>query len=425
LSLPSELSQDKTDRLLPQRQAALEGIQPQAVPPERKLQPALLRAARRAARVLLGRRLSARVRRHLLEPARFVDEARQRMDVFADELHGVHLRLHERGQQIEAITPELHGATVNLELLKGEIRSVVQALDDLGMAIAPAAGLAGARVRLSELRERVNGLDRRLRSLMSTAPQSGRVADGNAGDGRGTAAESAVFDYVGFEQRFRGDPALIADRLADRYLNRLVDHPPVVDIGCGNAGLVAMLKARGVEAIGIDTDPSMVAEARAQGLDVRLVEGAAFLRSQPSASLGAIITTHVVEHLELAQLVELLELAASRLKPGGLFIAETPNPETLIVLGNSYILDPTHVRPLHPSLLTFLCEGAGFRDVRLQFYEPARDYLLPMIDDPDAPRWTEQVNKAFMTLNRVLFGPQEYALIATAAPPSNDQPLRE
>jgi SAM-dependent methyltransferase len=203
---------------------------------------------------------------------------------------------------------------------------------------------------------------------------------------------------------------------ANSYLGGLAANPPVLDIGCGNAGLVEQLSARGVEAIGIDTDPSMVAEATARGLDVRLVDAASFLRSLQPGSLGAIIATHLVEHLELAELVDLLDLASSRLKPGGLFITETPNPASLIVLGNSYILDPTHVRPLHPSFLTFLVEGAGFRDVRLDFYSPARDYHLPLIDDPAAPPWTRQVNEAFSKLNHVLFGPQDYALIATAAP---------
>jgi SAM-dependent methyltransferase len=177
-----------------------------------------------------------------------------------------------------------------------------------------------------------------------------------------------------------------------------------------------MLTRRGVEAIGVDTDPSMVAEARDRGLDVRQVDGSSFLRGREPGSLGAIIATHLVEHLEFADLVELLELAATRLRPGGLFIAETPNPTSLVVLGNSFILDPTHLRPLHPSLLTFLCEGAGFRDVRLRFHAPATDYQLPMIDDPDAPPWAKRVNDAFAKLNAVLFGPQEYALIATAAP---------
>ena len=129
----------------------------------------------------------------------------------------------------------------------------------------------------------------------------------------------------------------------------------------------------------------MVAEARDQGLDVRLQDGLEFLAEPAAGSLGAIIATHLVEHLELDPLIKLLELSVSRLKPGGIFIAETPNPASLIVLGNSYILDPTHVRPLHPSLLSFLCEGAGFRDVRLAFYEPARDYHLPLVTDPEAP----------------------------------------
>jgi SAM-dependent methyltransferase len=251
-----------------------------------------------------------------------------------------------------------------------------------------------------------------------------QAAPGQAGPGQ-AAPSSALFDYVGFERRFRGDPEAIAAALAERYLDLLVANPPVVDIGCGRAELVELLARRGVEAIGVDTDPSMVAEARDRGLDVRQVDGSSFLRDREPGSLGAIIATHLVEHLEFPDLVELLELAASRLRPGGVFIAETPNPTSLVVLGNSYILDPTHLRPLHPSLLTFLCEGAGFRDIRLRFHAPATDYHLPMIDDPDAPPWTKRVNDAFTKLNSVLFGPQEYALIATAAPDSDGAPGEE
>ena len=271
---------------------------------------------------------------------------------------------------------------------------------------------------------RVNGLDRRLRSLQTQATTS---APAGAVDSREhppsgpvpAAPSSALFDYVGFERRFRGDPEAVAAALAERYLDLLVANPPVVDIGCGRAELVELLARRGVEAIGVDTDPSMVAEARDRGLDVRQVDGNSFLRSREPGSLGAIIATHLVEHLEFADLVELLELAATRLRPGGVLIAETPNPTSLVVLGNSFILDPTHLRPLHPSLLTFLCEGAGFRDVRLRFHAPASDYHLPMIDEPDAPPWTKRINEAFAKLNQVLFGPQEYALIATAAPPTH------
>jgi hypothetical protein len=87
----------------------------------------------------------------------------------------------------------------------------------------------------------------------------------------------------------------------------------------------------------------------------------------------------------------------------------------LIVLGTSFILDPTHVWPLHPSLLTFLCERAGFRAVEQRYFSPASAYHLPRVDteDPDVPAWAATVNDAFTRLDDTLFGPQEYAVIAT------------
>ena len=426
LALPGELSRDKTDRLRPPQpdQVPEEEVAPEPAPmavaapapvagPRRRA----LRLAKRAARQLLGERGVDKLRGYLRvdEALRMGGESLRR----TAELEQQVASMQRYALGAELVQAEAHAASINLELLKGEVRSVIQTLEDLGMAIAPAAGLPGAGERLSELRERVNGLDRRLRTLQA---QAATPAPGPARAGAGpvpAAPSSALFDYVGFERRFRGDPEAVAAALAERYLDLLVANPPVVDIGCGRAELVEMLARRGVEAIGVDTDPSMVAEARDRGLDVRQVDGNSFLRSREPGSLGAIIATHLVEHLEFADLVELLELAATRLRPGGVLIAETPNPTSLVVLGNSFILDPTHLRPLHPSLLTFLCEGAGFRDVRLRFHAPASDYHLPMIDEPDAPPWTKRINEAFAKLNQVLFGPQEYALIATAAPASD------
>jgi SAM-dependent methyltransferase len=424
LALPGELSRDKTDRLRPQQpdQAPEEEVTPEPAPVSvpTPVPGARRRAggvAKRVARRLLGERGvdKLRVYLHIDRALRMGGESLRR----TAELEQQVASMQRYALGAELVQAEAHAASVNLELLKGEVRSVIQTLEDLGMAIAPAAGLAGAGERLSELRERVNGLDRRLRLLQAQATAPVQAAP-DAGPVQAAAPDSALFDYVGFERRFRGDPEVVAATLAERYLDLLVANPPVVDIGCGRAELVELLARRGVEAIGVDTDPSMVAEAQARGLDVRQVDGSSFLRGREPGSLGAIIATHLVEHLELPDLVELLELAATRLRPGGLFIAETPNPTSLVVLGNSYILDPTHLRPLHPSLLTFLCEGAGFRDVRLRFHAPATDYHLPMIDDPDAPPWTKRVNDAFAKLNSVLFGPQEYTLIATAAPPTGD-----
>jgi SAM-dependent methyltransferase len=442
LALPAELNPDKTERLrLPPPEAAKEpaAVVATSTPlegPGRDGERGLLhRLSRRVAHRVLGPSVTARLRQRIVLPRQMAGEALRRSESSLrriEQLEQQMAALQRRSLDVELVSVEAHAATINLELLKGEIHAVEQALEDLGMAIAPATGLAGAGVRLSELRERVNGLDRRLRAMVAatsaptsappTAPGSGAPSAtalppaGEHGAITAPAPESALFDYVGFERRFRGDPEVITAELSKRYLEVLAANPPVIDVGCGRGELVELLAKRGVEVIGVDTDPSMVAEARERGLDVRLIDGASFLRGLEPGSVGAIIATHVVEHIELSDLVELLELAAARLRLGGVFIAETPNPASLIVLGNSYILDPTHVRPIHPSLLAFLCEGAGFRDIRLQFYAPATGYHLPLVDDPAAPAWTEQVNEAFTKLNSVLFGPQEYAVIASAAP---------
>jgi SAM-dependent methyltransferase len=311
----------------------------------------------------------------------------------------------------------LEALGTNLELLKGDVRALDAALAELGQAIAPAAGLPGVPGRFAELRDRVNALDRRLRTVETAGPAGAPPAeDGEPAPAAAAAPPADRFDYVGFERRFRGDPEEILRTLSDRYLDLLAASPPVLDVGCGRGELLAALAERGVPCSGVDLDPGMVAEARAAGLDVAAGDAVAHLRSLPEASLGSIIAVHVAEHLALPALLELLELAASRLRPGGLLVAETPNPASLVVLGNSYILDPTHVWPLHPSLFTFLCERAGFRDVELRFHSPAEAYHLPRLELPEGDEWAGPVNEAVDRLNDVLFGPQEYAVLARTPP---------
>ncbi|TKJ16692.1 class I SAM-dependent methyltransferase [Blastococcus sp. CCUG 61487] len=391
-------------------------------------------AARLGAR---GRRVAGRLARRGLRPVieraqvevgsrvhRMVTEA-----LDADPALGQVREVSERGGLDPARARErdeaVHSAHVNLELLKGELRHLQVTLDELGMALAPGTGLAGAGARYAELRESVYALERRLRSA-GTTPAPAEPASTPApppADPNREVLSSTLFDYVGFERRFRGDPDVILGTLVDRYGELLADHQPVVDIGCGRGELLGMLAERGLEVIGIEPDPGMAAEARARGITVHEQLAGEWLRSVPDGSVGSIITTHVLEHLELDDMIELLELSAVKLAPDSVFISETPNPQSLIVLGNSYLLDPTHVRPLHPSLLAFLCEKAGFRDVRLQFYSPAEGYHLPMADldgHEDAPAWARELaatmNQGFAKLNEVIFGPQDYAVIARTPP---------
>lgn len=347
------------------------------------------------------------------------------MELLRSEVLSMGLRIDALGAA--GLDHKITELATNLELIKGEVRGVSERIEQLGFAIAPGAGLVGASPRMAELRERVNAIDRRVRQLaqtnakVSTATAEIREIAHNSHaddaidsrlDGEETSGGSG-FDYVGFEQRFRGDPAVILEIVRQRYLELLRPHQPVLDVGCGRGELLQMLADEGIAAVGVDLDSGMAAEAKARGLDAHHGDAIEYLRRQDQASLGAIISTHVVEHLELNDLVEFLELSVSRLRPGGLFIAETPNPATLLVLGNSYIMDPTHVWPLHPSLFTFLCERAGFRSVELLYGAPATDYQLDLVPtEGETAGVAEAINPALERLNQVLFGPQEYAVIA-------------
>lgn len=431
--LPGPLQSAATDAL-PERGRTVEPSQPLSEPSPEPA-PAAVRAVRNPSAVAgaLKRRARAEAKRRFHSFARRTvtaggltgveaeaSAAHAEVRQLRDEINTIYEELRPLSVELRLGRREVRGSVnsnrINLELLKGEVRAGERKLDELGMAFAPGAGLSGAAARFAELREAVNGLERRLRNLSSSAPASDSDEPEPAAPRADDAPTSTLFNYVGFERRFRGDPEEILANLESRYGDLLMHHQPIVDVGCGRAELLEKLASHGAEVIGVEPDPGMVAEGRARGVTVHEAYASDYLRSVPDHSLGSIFSAHVAEHLQLDVLIELLELSIRKLKPGGVFVAETPNPESLIVLGNSYILDPTHVWPLHPSLLTFLCESAGFRGVKLEFFAPAEGYHLAPVSSETDPELAEGINDALGRLNKVLFGPQEYAVIATTPP---------
>jgi hypothetical protein len=101
----------------------------------------------------------------------------------------------------------------------------------------------------------------------------------------------------------------------------------------------------------------MIAAARAHGLDAVQGDALAFLTSVPEASLGGLIATQVIEHLEPTYLMRLLQAARRALGPGAPIVVETINPACWLAFFSSYIRDLTHVRPVHPDTL-YCCAPA-------------------------------------------------------------------
>ena len=119
---------------------------------------------------------------------------------------------------------------------------------------------------------------------------------------------------------------------------------------------------------------------------------------------GAVTAFHVVEHLGFGALVDFLDEVLRVLIPGGMLILETPNPENLRVGANSFYNNPTHRNPVPPEPLRFLVEQRGFAEAEIVRLHPFPVEERLKANNEDAQR-----------LNDLLFGPQDYAVIARRA----------
>jgi SAM-dependent methyltransferase len=222
------------------------------------------------------------------------------------------------------------------------------------------------------------------------------------------------FDYFAFESRMRGPRELIRERQRE-YVDDFRDAGPVLDVGCGRGEFLALLGEAGIEARGVDLDPDMAAFCRDQGLDVEQADALGYLGDLHEESLGGIFAAQFVEHLEPGPLTSFISLAASRLRPGGVMVLETINPLSLFALRN-YFADLTHAQPLIPDTLSLLVKEAGFDRAEVRFLnEPEEAQVLESVELPPGPEFDParralESNRA--RLNEVVFGPQDYALVA-------------
>jgi SAM-dependent methyltransferase len=273
--------------------------------------------------------------------------------------------------------------------------SVLKLLDALSeRADSAAAGRQEVERLARELDERLARLERR-----------GVVSAGTAAPPLTVAAQpaaAAVPDYFAFESRMRGSVESIRERQR-RYVADFREAGPVLDIGCGRGELLTLLREAGIEARGIDADADMVAYARGEGLDVEQADVVAYLEGLADRTLGGIFMGQVVEHLPPATLVRSLALAAVKLRPGGVLVAETINPLSPIALRN-YFADLTHAQPLVPETLELLARQAGFATTEVRFLNEPADRLT----EPDDPVLAANVRR----LNELLFAPLDYALLA-------------
>jgi O-antigen chain-terminating methyltransferase len=208
--------------------------------------------------------------------------------------------------------------------------------------------------------------------------------------------------YRAFEDRHRGSRELIKGRLEvyRAFIEPLITAGELtygVDLGCGRGEWLETLQEMGISSLGIDLDEGMLKACNERGLKVIRGDAIAYLSSLESDSQLVVSAFHVVEHISFDQLQCLVREAHRVLKPGGLLIMETPNPENILVATCSFYLDPTHTRPIPPDLLLFMTD----------FYHFARSKVLRLQEG------VEILQSPSLNLNDVLGGASpDYAVVA-------------
>ncbi|EMN1928445.1 methyltransferase domain-containing protein [Burkholderia ambifaria] len=182
--------------------------------------------------------------------------------------------------------------------------------------------------------------------------------------------------YRAFEDQHRGSRELIKSRLAkyQPFIAPLATlHPggKAFDLGCGRGEWLELMVESGFSALGVDLDADMLQACRERGLPVLQGDAIEYLAALDSNSHALVSAFHVVEHVPFEQVRRVVSEALRVLKPGGLLILETPNPENVVVAGCNFYLDPSHNRPIPSELLSFLGKHAGFARVKqLRLQEP-------------------------------------------------------
>lgn len=172
--------------------------------------------------------------------------------------------------------------------------------------------------------------------------------------------EHRYYDYL-YSKGYSNPAAL--QKVMQWYLPYFTGFQRVLDIGCGNGEFLRLLQDAGHTAVGVDIDPAMVEASRRQGLTAYEADVLTWLPTQ-AGHYDAIFSSNVIEHLDAPAVSALVAGAYQALRPGGLLLLGTPNPESAIVHFHEYWRDPTHVRLYSRQLLEFFFDNAGFVQVQ-------------------------------------------------------------
>jgi 2-polyprenyl-3-methyl-5-hydroxy-6-metoxy-1,4-benzoquinol methylase len=297
------------------------------------------------------------------------------------QIEGVLAQAQEQSQRVATALALM--AHLNNLLADMYDTRVLQQLDDL-------------HLRLNQEHRQLNDAIASLRDVTARVP--------------GAAVET-WYSADTFVDHFRG----AADDIHDRYRDlaaRLAGCAPVLDVGFGRGEFLELLRDLGIDAMGIEPVPALVEAARTRGLRAEVGSAFEYLGDLDDGALGGLVMIQVIEHLAPQHVIDVVRLASAKVRPGGRVVVETVNPTSLYTYAHAFWVDPDHVRPVHPAFLRFLFAEAGFATVEFVERSPVpEDESLELLPGDD--ELVKRLNVNFERINGLLFGPQDYAIVAT------------
>jgi SAM-dependent methyltransferase len=330
-------------------------------------------------------------------------------------------RLSAAVNSLNSKLDSLAQSKIDRDVLQAETRTSVeearrQAQEALHLALEP------IEARTSDIKRNLLDQERRLGFFLEEARKRLPKPLSTTQLANLVAEEDHLLDamYASFEDMFRGTREDIKNR-ARIYLPHIraakvdLSGAPVIDLGCGRGEWLELLRDENITSRGVDINRVFLDVCRAMALDAKESDAVTFLRNLKPNSIAAVTSFHLIEHLPLRSLIALLDESLRVLKPGGLIILETPNPENLEVGGCNFYTDPTHRNPLPPPLTQALVELRGFvRPIIVRRdQERIRKHVPPLVpvDQPIA----RSINPIVELIRDHFYVSPDYAVVATKA----------
>lgn len=118
-----------------------------------------------------------------------------------------------------------------------------------------------------------------------------------------------------------------------------LDHPEILDLGCGTGWLTEMLAHFG-PTTGVDLAESVIATAKSRSPHITFMAGDIFQMPLPTNHFDVVVSQEVIAHV--VDQAAYLDRAAQVIKPGGYLIITTPN-KFIIDRGDFPPQPPEHI----------------------------------------------------------------------------------